>query len=479
MSEKVFLNGINGSTGLPLDDFQLTTKLLAKVARQQRLSETDLRDAKIKKSLNQSPYDFGVAYGIDWSNLAQAGWGIIFPASMPPNQLEAVKDALKPLLDLRRDQATRTNQKFYREFSGPDGYRTGESKNDFLKRLKVGLGAANPESGLPFYLLIVASPEEIPFSFQYQLDFIYGVGRIYFEQLESYAIYAQSVVAAENQQIRRAKKATFFGVAHDGSTLSSSNYLVAPLHTELTSKHKDWNIHSIKPAQATKSTLTNLLGGVETPAILFTASHGMQFNLDDPRLLPHTGALLCQDFTHYSGTPPISDQFYFSADDISSNADVSGAFAIFFACFGAGSPRTDNFYRQAFGEEKIIAPYEFISRLPLKLLSHPKGGALGVFAHVDRAWSYSFNWAGNLAGNDVDTFKSMLSALMDGLPAGAATDYFGVRYADRAIMLNEELNQTSEEHQDDVAIAFSWTSTLDARNYTFIGDPAVRLAVAK
>ncbi len=477
MSEQVFLNGMNGSTGLPLDDFELNTELLAKVARNQRLSKEDLKDARIKKATTKDPYDFGVAQGIDWAKLDEAGWGVIFPSSWLPSQLDAVKNALKPLLDLRKDQAMRTNPRFYREFSGSDGYQKGESKNDFLKRHKVGQGVANPELGLPFYLLIVGSPDEIPFAFQYQLDFIYGVGRIYFEQLDSYAMYAQSVVAAENQP-HRAKKAAFFGVGHDDATRLSSTSLIAPLHRQITSKHPEWNVRSVGPAQATKSTLTNLLGGAETPALLFTASHGMNFNLDDSRLLPHTGALLCQDFEKYvpnkNGIPP---EFYFSADDISSTADVSGTLAIFFACFGAGIPKIDSFYRQAFGEPKTIAPYDFISHLPLKLLSHPKGGGLGVFAHVDRAWSYSFNWAGNLAGNDVETFRSMLSTLMDGLPAGAATDYFGARYADRAIMLTSELDDSSEEHQDDVTIAYSWTSTLDARNYTFIGDPAVRLSV--
>lgn len=53
MPQDIFLNGINSSTGLPLDDFQLTTDPLAKVARQKHLSEADLRDTKLRKMLNQ------------------------------------------------------------------------------------------------------------------------------------------------------------------------------------------------------------------------------------------------------------------------------------------------------------------------------------------------------------------------------------------------------------------------------------------
>jgi hypothetical protein len=149
--------------------------------------------------------------------------------------------------------------------------------------------------------------------------------------------------------------------------------------------------------------------------------------------------------------------------------------AFVFACYGGGIPKSDNFYRQAFGTQKDIAPYAFLSQLPLRLLSHPRGGALGVFAHVERAWGASIQWDG--AVNDVETFDSMTDALLKGKPAGAATEYFNERYAEISTTLTEELDSTSPENQDDVKLAGMWTSNNDARNYTFIGDPAVRLAV--
>lgn len=478
MPHPIHLNGINGSTGQSLDDFQLTPELLVQVARQRQLSESDLRDAKLRKAQDQrSAHHFGVGEGIDIADLAQAGWGVIFPANLSADQVAALKDALQPLLDLRREQASRIDPTFYREFIGPElAYHLGESKNDFLKRFGRGPGAANPILGVPFYLLIVGSPEEIPFDFQYLLDVQYGVGRIHFERLEDYATYAQSVVRAERQEIARQKRAVFFGPSHDYPTGLSSHNLISPLAEKISANHAGWDVRTVPPEQSTKSTLGDLIGGAEAPAILFTASHGLGFNLNDPRLVPHTGSLLCQDFTNYQGGR-ISEQYYFSADDVSSDADVTGTMAFFFACYGAGCPRTDNFYRQAFDEERIIAPYNFISRLPLRLLSHPRGGALGVFAHVDRAWAYSFQWDDDLAVTDVETFRNMLSALLSGKPAGAASDYFGSRYAEISTNLTEELNSTTEDHQDVDRIAWWWTANHDARNYTFIGDPAVRVAV--
>ena len=54
----------------------------------------------------------------------------------------------------------------------------------------------------------------------------------------------------------------------------------------------------VDPAKATKANLANYIGGKDTPALLFTASHGMNFKVDDPRQLRHQGALLCQEREH-------------------------------------------------------------------------------------------------------------------------------------------------------------------------------------
>lgn len=480
MSQQLYLNGIDADTGGPLDDLPIDTEIIAKVARGQRLTKEDLQDARIRKTLTAQNH-YGVAEGIDNADLSQTGWGVIFPASLPQKSVDAIKDALKPLLDLRRQQAGAVDEKFYREFIGPDdGYKNGESKNDFLKRFNRGPGPADPAAGknVPYYLMIVGSPETIPFTFQYQLDVQYAVGRIYFENLEDYARYANSVVQAETQNFSRSKTAAFFGVANpdDRATSMSSQSLIAPLAAAMKAdeKHPGWAVDLIAPENATKANLTNYLGGKNTPALLFTASHGMGFKLTDNRLLRHQGAILCQDWPGPKARVPVTDKFYFSADDIASDADVFGMFAFVFACYGGGTPKVDNFYRQAFGEQKDIAPYAFMSQLPLKLLAHPRGGALGVFAHVERAWGSSISWDG--AVNDVSTFDSTVKGLLSGKPAGAATEYFNERYAEISTMLTEEMDNTSPENQDDVKLAGMWTSNNDARNYAFIGDPAVRLA---
>jgi hypothetical protein len=107
-----------------------------------------------------------------------------------------------------------------------------------------------------------------------------------------------------------------------------------------------WTVEQVLAQEATKSRLSQLLGGPETPALLSTASHGMGFAKGHPRQLAHQGALLCQDWPgpsawHGQGTIPA--EHYFAADDVGEDARLLGLVAFHFACCGAGTPRWDDF----------------------------------------------------------------------------------------------------------------------------------------
>jgi hypothetical protein len=255
--------------------------------------------------------------------------------------------------------------------------------------------------------------------------------------------------------------------------------LVLPLAKATADKRDQWIVDTLDgPGQATKARLTGLLGGAETPALLFSASHGMGFPLDDPRLLSQQGALLCQDWpgpVEHSG--PIPQDFYMAADDIGEDADLLGLIGVHFACFGAGTPRLDDFAHHAFEEVAPIAPHAFVAGLPRRMLGHPKGGALAFVGHVERAWGYSFQWPN--AGPQTDVFESALLQLLDGVPLGAAMEFFNGRYAELSTILTQELDAIRQTNRipNDEKLAEIWIANNDARGYAIIGDPAVRLTV--
>ncbi|NEO76509.1 MULTISPECIES: C25 family cysteine peptidase [Moorena] len=481
MNKKIlYFNGINGATGeYFFHPFSL--KKIANVARGEHFDSHHLTELKDRKERDEYQ-PMGPIEGIDPKNLAETGWGVIFAYEYKDSsrlQAEQIKDALKELLQHRRQQATQVHENFYREYIDSRAYRTNESKVDFLTRQRVGSGPANPNK-MPYYLLIVGDPESIPYHFQYQLDVQYAVGRIYFDTLEKYAQYAQSVVQAEINPPNLHRRASFFGVKNTGdyATEQSFKYLVQPLSDKVKIDQPDWSIQTLLDKEATKASLSQLLGGSETPALLFTASHGVCFPKDHPRQLLHQGALICQDwpgvFRESEKKELNPDIHYFSADDIGDDAQIHGLIAFNFACYSSGTPKLDDFAHRTGQQRSEIAPYAFMAQLPQRLLSHPKGGALAVIGHVERAWGYSFKW--KRAGQQTEVFESTFKRLMEGHPIGSAVEFFNERYAELSSDLSHELEEMKYKTLvKDEDLAYLWTANNDARNYLIVGDPAVKL----
>jgi hypothetical protein len=495
-TEALLFNGVNGTTGEYLTDSRTAEEVAYDIRDCERVqpleqgNERHQRDLALRSERETEP-DYQVAHGIAPSDLAQAGWGVIFTAGADV----AIRDALAPLLDLRRRQAGAVNLKRYQEFSQHRGYRPGESKEDFLARHGAESGVqADPDSGVPYYLLLVGDPRAIPYRFQYELDVEYAVGRLHFDSREEYRRYALSVVAVETGKAAIPRRAVFFGVRNEGlseATQLSADYLIKPLAERLKADYPSWRVECEPHQQTTRTNLGAYLGGAETPAVLFTASHGMAFDKGDPRQRTDQGALLCQDWPgRDQWRKPIPPDFYFAAADVPDKAGLLGLIAFHFACYGAGTPLLDDFpyanvLRQqgglaanAVAVQPPIADEPFVARLPQRLLSHPRGGALAVIGHVERAWGCSFyQW--QTAREQTGVFRNVLKSLLEGCPVGQATEYLNQRYAAVSVSLAAALQKVRYSRTIDEAFARSltnlWTAFNDAGAYVVLGDPAVRL----
>ena len=120
--ERLVFNGINGASGeylLP----PLSAGEVSRLARGEALDPQHLKELQWKHQWSTQA-TLGPAEGIDPKDLAQAGWGVVFAHDADP----AVREALGELLAHRKAQAGAREERYYREFAGPDGYRPGESK---------------------------------------------------------------------------------------------------------------------------------------------------------------------------------------------------------------------------------------------------------------------------------------------------------------------------------------------------------------
>ncbi|MEA2603494.1 MAG: hypothetical protein QOF89_4486 [Acidobacteriota bacterium] len=456
----VVFNGVDPVTGdylwppLPLDD--LAHRIVGRLRQPVRRHRIRVRRAIAE---------------VDPKDLAATGWGVVFAPDTSPE----VREALQPLLDHRRDQAARQQEHLFQVYD----LLPGESTSAFLSGLGAAPGPVDPQV-VPYYLLLVGSPDSLPFSFQYRLDVQHGVGRLWFPDAEDYARYAARLIASEAAAAKIPaseptspavpREVVFFGPSHlgDEATRLSSRELVTPLAASLPGGRSGWTGRAFLGSAASKARLASLLGGEETPSLLFTAGHGLGLSCghDDQHSLQ--GALLCGEWPG-PGSGPIPATCFLSSTDLPERANLRGMIAFHFACYSAGTPQWDTFAPR---DERQIAPAPFLADLPLALL---RRGALAVIGHIDRAWLYSFLWLHQKA--QIGAFQSTLEQLLDGNPVGAAMEYFGERYA----QISTELTLALDPGPDglrigDLELMQLWTANGDARSYVVLGDPAVRLA---
>src|SRR6266516_4553154 len=261
--ELLIFNGVDTETGAYLTP-PTSLANLASGIRGERPDGSHLKELQRRRLADEA--DLGVIYDRD----------------------PAMLEALGPLVSLRREQAGDLYKQLVVE--------TGDDKDRFLRRNGMGPGPADPRK-VPYYLLIVGTPEQIPFSFQYQLDVSYAVGRLDFDTAGEYASHAGAVVAAEAPSNSSAWQGVhLFGVRNPGDTPTalSASRLVEPLAAELRQASPGWAVTDDVGAPATKQRLYDLLMGQSTTPVLFTAGHGV--GTSGARQRETQGALLCQDW---------------------------------------------------------------------------------------------------------------------------------------------------------------------------------------
>ncbi len=409
----------------------------------------------------------------DANSLDQAGWGVIFA----PNVYQAARWTLEPLLKWRRQQAG----DLYREFGGDDGYRVGDSAGSFLSRHGIGLGRVSPER-MPYYLLLVGSPADIPYRFQQQLDLNYAVGRLHFDDIIAYQHYAMNVLELESRSPRHERQISLYAprLPGDAHTATTVEELVVPMVADLQERARGWRISAAIGDEATKERLGAMLNGGDDAALLFAATHAVILPDSHPLFDARHGALVCGDWAGPPNANVIATgvspgpgmQASFGRDDLDpAGKGAPGRMAILWSSFSAGFGPLE--LRPNAPQRPSVAP------LAQRLLGAPSGGMLAVMGFVDRLLGFS---SPRLAA--VDRYREAVSRaiwlLLTGARVGLAAQNFDEAYAELSVALSAV--HEKRRYGQDIApaeLVGLWAATNDMRNVILLGDPAVRLPAAR
>jgi len=361
-----------------------------------------------------------------------------------------------------------------------------ESARVFLRRHGALPGVVDPNR-IPYYLLIVGDPDSIPFNFQQQLSVSLAVGRVFFKEVESYTHYAESLVDAETRGIAHSQRATFFAVQNDDDavTVRLANQLIIPLAKQLSARLPEWTVEVFTGSETTKPRLRRLIEGEQIPSFLLISSHGLQFPPGHNNQEEKQGSIVCREWSGPRQQTRITGEHYFSADDIDDHARFHGLIVFLLSDFSGGTPSVDDFLpkpsigKVSQGENgNVLAPKDFIGRLPQRLLSHPNGGALAIVARIQHSWTPSLNSSlDNRSAFSVDVFEDVLTRLFRGRRIGHALRPICDLQASTAVLLADLVQEIQDGaalvSQEDVALL--WARYADARSLIVLGDPAVRI----
>lgn len=475
--DKLYVNGIDGATG----QYLVAPMAYDEAASYVRGLPHDtplLRFFKKIWDIVRQPF-LGLPFGVSPEDVTQAGWGVVFHKDEDPD----VRQALELLVQHRREEIGNDNLVKVLEYDGQ------QDAHAWLADHGVLAGDVVP-SRVPYYLLLVGGPEQIPFSFGHLLDLEYAVGRLHFERVSQYEQYVQSLLQYEaGEAPPRAKEAVFFGTRHkfDKATQLSADLLIDPLVDGIPANGAEpaqasaahamgFRTRKLREKAATKEALAGIMvppPGAMPPSFLFSATHGVGFRQPHDDELEKSGALVCQD---WPGFGTFDGEHYFAAVDLPADSRVHGLITFHFACYSAGTPSHDRFIHQPGQPPPRIADRAFLAALPKALLSHPLGGALACIGHVERAWSYSITM--DKTGPQILPFQNAVKRILAGEPVGYAMKDFNERYAALSARQSQLLEEISFDAQvPDEELATNWAWRNDAEGYVVIGDPAVRMRV--
>ena len=148
--------------------------------------------------------------------------------------------------------------------------------------------------------------------------------------------------------------------------------------------------------------------------------------------------------------------------------NIHGMIAFLFACYSGGCPSEDNYFFNSNGSKIPVAPAPLSRACRKRCCSR---GALAVIAHVDRAFTYTFE---DLAGTpQCQTLRTPLERLMKGQPVGLAADALNLQWSTLAAQLGMALggNTPSDKRPQPPFIANLYIARDDARNYMVLAIP--------
>lgn len=455
---------INGWSGTEVSNISPTDMSFAEsILSQPPRRDKDLWPTKIDTTKWASP---------------EVGWGLVLPDNDALSEKERASGADAPP-PLRKLLAARPGSPVLRY--RPDTrlglirryYNDGSGKQD----LQIGTNFGVDRTRVPLYLLMYASPEQIPWSYQYVLQVSHYVGRL---DLDGSALhhYVEALIAGWPNSADVTRTLAWAADDKMGAKDITRKMRTAVSFPIAQAWSKDSNLSAgtkfLDGGTTNDATTSNLINALEShkPAMIVTSSHGMTGPLDDlPRMQADLGLLVDRD------------RMILRPAKLLSNWKPAGAIWYSHACCSAGTDGEtafDGLVAQGSDVDRILKGVAkcgaMVSPLPRALLGsdQPLRAFIG---HVEPTfdWSISRRETGQLLTDCL--VQALYKDIYLGIPIGMALNRCRA-FAAQLLAIWDGARQKfiagDENSSELLAIKLMHN---DWRAFVLIGDPTVTLPI--
>jgi hypothetical protein len=364
------------------------------------------------------------------------------------------------------------------------------------------------ETRRPRYLLVLGDLDRVSLDTEHALAQDGITGRLACASDDGYGAYAAKVLAWQRTPSSHDRARAMFYTVHDGTSATTSGHakLIQPCHERCVRTARDKprvfpaSAVEVHGGQAPDPDELLRLAAVRQPSVLLSLSHGM----GPPRRRRWTPA----EARQHQGAMSFGSEGALEPRDLATAPFLPGGLWIYFACFGAGTPRTSAYHHwlemlraQGMAElEPVQATLRgldqtggFVSGLGKAALANPSG-PLAVLGHIDLAWSYSYEEL-RVGGSDDSrrvsgsnralNFFQLMTKMVAGARAGAASLALKLRLGAIGAELNAHYDRCKRagavegaDATELLALGNLWMLHQDLLGFSLLGDPAVRLPLA-
>ncbi|MET4638544.1 hypothetical protein ABIE24_001773 [Mycetocola sp. 2940] len=415
----------------------------------------------------------------DWED-ARVGWGLVLPdrAGWSPEQLARAEDARPSVRELL---ASRPGSKVLRYIHDEkfSKWVLRDYANGGDRPIDTSPPGTGPD-GIPAYLLIIGSPQEIPWDVQFQLGLVRRVGRLDLTD-DGLDNYVHALMTGWKDSEGRYENPLVWSVVHsaDDITALMRDAVGAPLYEAFSADADLAGAAFVdgRTVPATAKALREHLARLK-PLIIVTTSHGQIGPPGNPDLMRRQlGAIVDAEFTPEG------------PEELLSVWKPDGAIWLAQACCSAGS-QSPSMFRDLFEPTSAVGSVlesaasvgPVVSPLPRALLgaARPLRAFIG---HVEPTFDWTMTFPPTRQQLTHWARETMYSGAYGGIPIGLALESAGLYEPVGPLLLRQatalkdyasETDELRAKRTLDLAL-YGKVTAFDRAATVLLGDPTVSI----